>query len=96
MAYSPREDPVQRLLYTEPDTQRVLLYLIDKLAATPFQVAAAIQLDPDRTHELLKELEDVQLLKRRGAGLANSGGVYSPTETGVRAAWDLRSRKRAV
>lgn len=96
MAYAPLEDPVQRLLYTEPDTQRVLLYLVDKLAATSFQVATVVQLDPDRTHELLRKLEEVQLVSSRRAGLAGSGGVYRPTEAGIRAAWDLRSRKSAV
>lgn len=90
------DDRARTLLFSEPDAQRVLLYLTDKLAATIFQVAPAVQLDPDRVREMVHALEEAGLVDGAPAGAGSFGGVYAPTAAGVRAAREIRSWKRAM
>lgn len=92
--YTPSEDPVRKLLYTEPDAQRVLLYLTEKLAATIFQIAGAIAVDPDRVREMVRVLEEAGLIQGAGTSSGAYGGVYAPTAAGVRAGRELRTVKR--
>ncbi len=92
--YAPEVDPVRNLLYGEPDAQRVLLFLTDKLAATSLQVAGGLHLDPDRTRDVLVRLQETGLANQEGSSAGPMGGVYAPTRAGIGAAWDLRSAKK--
>lgn len=94
MSYAPKEDPVRSLLYAEPDAQRVLLFLAEKLAATALQVAGALRLEPERAREILERLQEAGLVDQKGGASGPLGGVYAPTRSGVGAAWDLRSNKK--
>ena len=94
MAYAPREDPARSLLYQEPDAQRVLLFVTDKLASTALQVAGGLRMEPERTRDVLAHLQEAGLVDQQSGSTGPYGGVFTPTRAGVAAAWDLRSTKK--
>lgn len=79
----------------DTDAQAVLFYVIERLAATVLEVASATKVDPDEANRLLRALEEAGLVEREQPLRESLGGLYSPTEAGLRAARQIRSWTRA-
>jgi hypothetical protein len=79
------------VLYEDEQTQTVLLYLVEKLAATVLNVASDTRIEPDRANQILSLLESAGLVRLTGPLREPYGGVYSPTEAGLRAGRAIRS-----
>src|SRR6266480_216807 len=94
VSYAQSQPPFPAFIYEDPDTQRVLLFLTDKLAATVLEISTALQIDPERTVEILRKLESADLVRSSGTGLGPLSGIYSPAEPGVRLTRQIRSWKK--
>ena len=95
MSYAQTPPPFPAVIYEEPDSQRVLLFLNDKLAATVLETSVALQMEPERTFAILRKLEEAGLVRSSGAGLGPFSGTYAPAEPGVRLSRQIRSWKKA-